>query len=120
MNIDIQWDRPHSNALLCCFTKDWTWYECREAMQLVSYEQENAGGPVACIFDLTSSTLPPRIALNHLQKLLSLNLKPNPKRVVIVDKTYRVGTFEAMLAHITSTMDHIYFEDDIWRARRLI
>lgn len=120
MNIDIQWDRPNSEALLCRFTGQWTWHECREAMQMVMYMQENAGLPVTCIYDLTGSTLSPRASLNRLNKLLSLSIDPQPARIIVVDKSYRVGTLEAMLKHVTCTMEHVYFEDELRRARRLV
>lgn len=121
MKIDIQWDHPNSPALLCRFTGDWSWHECREAMQVISFMQSEDGQhtPIHCIYDLTASTLNPRASLNRLQKLLNLSMHPAPESIVIVDKSYRVGTLEAMLSTITNTMGNIYFEDSLNRARRI-
>jgi hypothetical protein len=104
MNIDIRWDSQKRDALVCEFKGDWTWHECREAMQVMMYMQEGSGLGVYHIYDLSKSTLAPRACLNRLQKLLQLEIDPAPRQVVIVDKDYRANMLQEMLSGIAAPL----------------
>jgi hypothetical protein len=104
MNIDIRWDNQKRDALVCEFKGDWTWHECREAMQVMMYMQEGSGLEVDHIYDLSKSTLAPRACLNRLQKLLQLEVSPAPRQVVIVDKDYRANMLNEMLSSIAAPL----------------
>ena len=119
MNIDIRWDNQKRDALVCEFKGDWTWHECREAMQVMMYMQEGSGLEVDHIYDLSKSTLAPRALLNRLQKLLQLEIHPAPRQVVIVDKDYRANMLNEMLNGIATPLG-LQFVGSVDDARRAL
>jgi len=120
MNIDIYWDVQRQEALICSFAHDWTWHECREAMQVVMYMQDGVDMDVRYIYDLTESTLTTRACLNRMKKLLNLPIHPSPEQIIIVDKAYRLNMLQTMLSPIINTMANVTFATDIHEARKLL
>jgi hypothetical protein len=120
MNIDIKWDNHHRNALICEFKGDWTWHECREAMQVLMYMQDGSGMAVNHIYDLSNSTLTTRICINLLQKLLKLEMSPAPEHIVIVDKSIRLHTIADMLGSIVNSWGTVHFAEDLSNARTVL
>jgi hypothetical protein len=119
MNIDIRWDSQKRNALICEFKGDWTWHECREAMQVMLYMQEGFGLAVDHIYDLSRSTLAPRACVNRLHKLLQLAIDPAPRQVVIVDKDYRANMLNEMLSSIATPLG-LQFVSSVDAARQAL
>ena len=117
MNIDIRWDKQKRDTLICEFNGDWTWHECREAMQVMLYMQEGIGMEVDHIYDISNSSLATRVCVKRMKQLLNLGLHPAPRQIVIVDKDYRAGMLEAMLGSITEPLG-IQFMGSIDKARR--
>jgi hypothetical protein len=117
MNIDIRWDSKKHDTLICEFKGDWTWHECREAMQVMLYMQE--GLVVDHIYDLSHSTLAPRACLNRLQKLFQLTIDPAPRQVVIVDKDYRANMLSEMLSGIATPLG-LQFVSSVEAARQAL
>lgn len=101
MNIDIRWDKQKTDTLICEFNGDWTWHECREAMQVMLYMQEGFGMEVDHVYDVSNSTLATRTLVKRMKKLLAMNLHPAPRQIVIIDQDYRAGMLEAILGNIT-------------------
>jgi hypothetical protein len=120
MNIDIKWDQQKRDALVCEFTGDWTWHECREAMQVMLYMQDGSGMSVNHIYDLSNSTLTTRACINRLQKLLKLEINPAPENIVIIDKAIRLHTIEDMLSNIVKGWGTVHFAQDIDNARHVL
>lgn len=120
MNIDIKWDNQNNKALVCEFSGDWTWHECREAMQVLVFMQDGAGASVNHIYDLSNSTLTMRACLNRLQKLLKLEMNPAPQNIVIVDKGIRLHTLEDMLHSMVQHRGTVHFAEDMHSARTLL
>src|SRR5688572_10118795 len=104
MNIDIRWDSQKRDALVCEFKGDWTWNECREAMQVMQYMESGSGLEVDHIYDLSQSTLAPRACFNRLAKLLQLELSSAPRQVVIVDTDFRANLLQEMLSGIAAPL----------------
>ena len=120
MNIDIKWDNHNRNALICEFKGDWTWHECREAMQVMMYMQDGSGVTVSHIYDLSNSTLTTRACINRLQKLLNLEMSPAPEQIVIVDKSIRLHTIQDMLGSIVDSWGTVHFAQDLSDARSVL
>jgi hypothetical protein len=120
MNIDIKWDNHHRNAIICEFNGDWTWHECREAMQVMMYMQDGSGMTVNHIYDLSNSTLTTRACINRLQKLLNLEMNPAPEHIVIIDKAIRLHTIEALLGGIVKSWGTVHFAEDLSDARSVL
>ena len=120
MNIDIKWDSHNRTALVCEFKGDWTWHECREAMQVMVYMQDGSGMTVNHIYDLSHSTLSTRACINRLQKLLNLEISPAPEHIVIVDKGIRLHTIEDMLSSIVESWGTVHFAEDLSDARSVL
>jgi hypothetical protein len=120
MNIDIRWDNQNHKALICEFKGDWTWHECREAMQVMVYMQDGSGMTVHHIYDLSNSTLSTRACINRLQKLLKLEISPAPERIVIVDKAIRLHTIENMLGGMVQSWGKVHFAEDLSDARSVL
>jgi hypothetical protein len=116
MNIDIHWDYQNSETLICEFHGDWTWHECREAMQVMNYMQDGSGFAADYVFDLSRSTLAPRACLNRLRKLLNMPMEPAPRHIVIVDQFHRSRLMEAMLNTVAQALG-IQFVDSLTQAR---
>lgn len=119
MNIDIRWDKQKRDVLICEFNGDWTWHECREAMQVVLYMQEGFGMAVDLVYDFTNSNLKTRPCVKRIQKLLSMSLHPAPKHIVIVDNDIRSHMLEGMLRHITEPIG-VEFTTSVEQARRIL
>jgi hypothetical protein len=117
MNIEIRWDTKKHDALICEFKGDWTWHECREAMQVMLYMQE--GLQVDHIYDLSQSTLAPRACVNRLHKLFQLTIDPAPRQVVIVDKDYRANMLNEMLSGIAAPLG-LQFVSSVDAARQAL
>lgn len=117
MNIDIKWDNHNRKALVCEFSGDWTWHECREAMQVMLYMQDGSGMSVNHIYDLSNSTLTTRACINRLQKLLKLDMNPAPEKIVIIDKAVRLHTIEDMLRNVVKSWGVVHFAEDLSDAR---
>jgi hypothetical protein len=117
MNIEIRWDTKKHDALICEFKGDWTWHECREAMQVMLYMQE--GLQVDHIYDLTQSTLAPRACVNRLHKLFQLTIDPAPRQVVFVDKDYRANMLNEMLSGIAAPLG-LEFVSSLDAARQVL
>ncbi len=109
MSIDVKWIDQKQQILICEFHGEWTWHDCREAIQGMLYLQEGVQMPVHFVYDLTESTLPARACLSLMQKLLTLEIQPAPDQIVIVDKSYRLSTLSDMLAAITNPAGNIHF-----------
>ena len=120
MNIDIKWDNHNRKALVCEFSGDWTWHECREAMQVMVFMQDGSGASVDHIYDLSNSTLTMRACINRLHKLLNLEMNPAPDNIVIVDKGIRVHTLKDMLRNQVQYNDDIHFADTLSDARAVL
>ncbi len=119
MNIDIRWDTQKRDALICEFKGDWTWHECREAMQVMLYMQEGLGMAVDHIYDISNSTLATRPVVKRMQKLLRIGLNPAPRQIVIVDKEYRANMLRIMLGSLTEPLG-IEFVESITTARDVL
>lgn len=119
MNIDIHWDYQNRETLICEFSGDWTWHECREAMQVMSYMQDGSTFAADYVFDLSQSTLTSRACLNRLKKLLNMQIEPTPRHIVIVDQFHRSRMMETMLSSIAHALG-IQFVDSLSQARRML
>lgn len=120
MGIQIKWDTYQKKTLLCEFEGVWTWRQCREAMQVVMYMQEEWTQPITAIFDLRNSTLKTRACLNRLQKLLQLQMHPAPEQIVIVDTPLRLTSLETMLQATAKAEGNLFFAEDLPTARTII
>lgn len=120
MSIEIDWTSDEKTGLLLSFSGEWTWHECKEAMQVVLYMNDGSHGEIDHIYDLSESALTTRMSLNHLQKLLKLELNPAPKHIVIVDKSFRLQMMKDMLAPIIRSSENIHFAEDLESAYELL
>lgn len=118
-NIEVRWDTQNPETLLCEFHGNWTWHECREAMQTMCYLQESTPFSADYVFDLTDSTLSPRTCLNQLKKLLNMDMEPPPRHIVIVDQFHRSRLMETMLISVSHALG-IQFVDSLKQARRVL
>jgi hypothetical protein len=109
MTIDVRWNDEQHRILLCEFHGEWTWHDCREAVQNMVYLQDGISTPAHFVYDLSHSTLPTRACLNLLQKLLTLEISPAPDQIVIVDKDYRLSILHDMLTSITQHQGNVHF-----------
>lgn len=109
MTIDVRWNDEQHRVLLSEFHGEWTWHDCREAVQNLVYLQDGISTPVHFVYDLTHSTLPTRACLSLLQKLLALHISPAPDQIVIVDKDYRLSTLRDMLVSVTQHQGNVHF-----------
>jgi len=120
MSINVDWDVEKKETLVLEFSGEWSWHECREAMQVVMYMNDGSEGSINHIYDLSESALTTRACLTHLQKLLKLELNPAPEKIIIVDKAFRVHMLEDMLVSITRSAQNIHFAEDLESARKLL
>lgn len=119
MNIDIQWDQHSNHTLVCSYRDEWTWHECREAMQNMVYLQDGFEASVVNhIYDFSDSTLPSRASLNLIQKLLNAPRNPAPKYIILVDKSHRLNMLIDMLDNIVRPWGNVYFADTLSAARQ--
>jgi uncharacterized membrane protein len=119
MNIDIRWDTKNPETLICEFHGNWTWHECREAMQTMTYYQENTPFSADYVFDLSESSLSPRTCLTQLKKLLNMDMQPPPGQIVVVDQFHRSRMMETMLSSVSHALG-IQFVDSLKQARRAL
>jgi len=119
MNIEVHWDRQRAETLVCEFHGKWTWHECREAMQTMTYLQESTPFSADYVFDFSQSTLAPRACLNQLKDLLNMRMDPPPRQVVIVDQFHRSRMMETMLISVSHALG-IQFVDSLKQARRAL
>jgi len=117
MRVDIKWDIFRSDTLVCEFSGDWTWHDCREAMQVMMYMQDGSGAQVNHIYDLTNSTLSTHACVKRIQKLLNLGMQPAPNNIVIVDKPFRLHTIRDTLLILVESWGNVHFTESIEDAR---
>lgn len=120
MPVQAQWDDdPASNALIFTFEGDWTWFECREALQSAEFLAEEASKPVSHFYDLTLNRLSQRTYLPILQKLMTVDLAHPVRTIVIVERGHFVDTLRDMfvLAIGDDSRTTIHFAESIMRAR---
>ena len=119
MNVDIHWDYQNRELLVCEFHGDWTWHDCREAMQVMSYMQDGLNFAVDYVFDLTDSTLASRACLERMKKLLNTQMEPAPRHIIIVDQYTRSRMMETMLSTVVHALG-IQFVETLPQARRAL
>jgi hypothetical protein len=122
MNIRVEWDNITKNVIYCSFHDRWTWHDCREAMQMVTYLHDSVDYPVSYIYDLTHSKQSARTLMVDIKKLLELPFYPAPEKIVIVEKGYRLQMLTDVLEHIfpLSLPDNLLFAESLNRARALL
>lgn len=118
-NIDIHWDTKNPETLICEFHGNWTWHECREALQVLNDLQESTAFSADYIFDLSESSLEPRTSLTNLKKLLNMQMEPPPRQIVVVDQFYRSRMLETMLSSVAHALG-IQFVDSIRQAHQVL
>jgi hypothetical protein len=123
MSVITKWDDNHHHTIIFEFEGDWTWHECREAMQYAQFLLEDAERAVSYIYDLTRNRLPQRAYLGIMQKLFTAEfLTIPPKKIVVLEKGHFVETLKTMLETTLANSDFstVYFTDTLARARAII
>lgn len=122
MNIQVEWDNLTKTVIYCSFHDRWTWHDCREALQMVTYLHDSVDHPVSYIYDLTNSKQSARTLMVDMKKLLELTLYPAPEKIVIVEKGFRLQMLTDVMEHIfpETLPDNILFADSLYRARTLL
>jgi hypothetical protein len=123
MSVNAKWDDNNHYIIIFEFEGDWTWHECREAMQYAEFLTADAEKTVSYIYDLTHNRLPQRAYLGIMQKLFTAEfLTIPPKKIVIIEKGYFVETLKTLLeaALAVSDFSTVFFTDNLARARAII
>lgn len=122
MNIQVEWDNLTKTAIYCSFRGCWTWHDCREALQVVTYMHDSVNHPVSYIYDLTSSKQSARTLMVDMKKLLELALYPAPEKIIIVEKGFRLQMLTDVLEHIFphALPDNVFFAESLSQARTML
>lgn len=120
MPVQAQWDDDSAARILVfVFEGDWTWHECRDAMQTAEFLAEDMDSPISHVYDLSNSRLPQRAYVTILQKILTTRFSHVIKRTVIIERAHFIDTLRNMLAFaiMEQDMHTVHFADNIMRAR---
>lgn len=121
-NIDVAWDDSAQQTLLCRFSGQWTWHECREALQAAAYLHEAVSHPVTYIYDLTESRLSARQAMEQFRKLMELPMSPQPAALILVENGVYLSLLQDTLDRLFQHTERIpvAFVNSLARARALV
>lgn len=123
MPVTVEFDQNTSQpTLFFNFEGDWTWHECREAMQYAEFLAEDMVGDLYFVYDLTPNRLPQRVYLPVMQKVLLVRLSRIPMKIVVVERGHFVETVRDMLRTTMpdTNLDNVFFTDTVARARSII
>ena len=122
MTIDVRWFDDNKRIILCSFRDAWTWYDCREAVQKILYLQDSAGYRLNYIYDFTGSRLSARKTVRNLHRLLRLQLSPEPRQIIMVERRLRIHVMMDVVSQLYSGWfpANLYFADTIDGACELL
>ncbi len=123
MSIRVQWDQDTTVPIIVFnFEGDWSWHECREAMQYAEFLAEDNENSFHYVYDLTMNRLPQRQYLAHIQKMLLVKSSPRLRSITVIERGHFVETLKdfLMAAKPHANLDNIYFAETLARARARI
>ncbi len=87
MGIQVRWDNPQQDILLCVFEETWNWQDYHAAMQQGRALIDSVDHSVDVIFDFQRTHFAPSGALRHLGNSFRSLADANLNRLVIVSAT---------------------------------
>lgn len=121
-HIEVAWDDAKQRIIVCRFKEQWSWHECRDALQTVTYMHDSVEHEVSYIYDLTESRLTARAAMENVKKLIEVHISPTPRKIIIVDRSIQLRLLVDTLERLFPDQmpDNVEFADSLQRARAML